>query len=195
MFGVYRRRSDAPTHLMSGGFRQRGAFVPTRQDGLRPAPQPGQIPSRADDGGPSLHDFQPGSLLAPLLAERSLMNDLGTRVAFVITLALASSTTDLGAQQPPPPCHPNPHADVDMRTVRDRDDVRKLPEDLENRLIELAGRPHSQLPTQAYAEAHEPEPPFKPKPSELFQYYLLDTTVFEPNPFTARFTGINDTAM
>src|SRR4029077_11937130 len=66
---------------------------------------------------------------------------------------------------------------------------------LKNRLVELAGRPHSQLPTQAYAEARSTEPPFKPKPSELFQYYLLDTTGFEPNPFTARFAGINDTAM
>jgi hypothetical protein len=51
----------------------------------------------------------------------------------------------------------------------------------------MAGRPHSQLPTQAYAEA--------PNPSQLFQYYLLDTTGFEPNPFTSRIAGVNDTAM
>src|SRR5262249_36459205 len=66
---------------------------------------------------------------------------------------------------------------------------------LKDRLVELAGRPHSQLPTQAYAEAHQSTPPFTPKPSQLFQYYLLDTKDFEPNPFTKRFAGINDTAM
>ena len=59
----------------------------------------------------------------------------------------------------------------------------------------MAGRPHSQLPTQAYAEAHFDKVPFKPKPSQLFQYYLLDTTGFEPNPFTSLISGVNDTAM
>jgi hypothetical protein len=99
------------------------------------------------------------------------------------------------AQQPPPPCHPNRTAERDMETVAERGDIRFLPEPLENRLIQLAGRPHSQLPTQAYAEARQDHPPFAPKPSQLFQYYLLDTTGFEPNPFTAKFPGINDKAM
>ena len=99
------------------------------------------------------------------------------------------------AQQPPAPCHPNPSANLDMATVRTRDDVRNLPGPLQDRLVQLAGRPHSQLPTQAYAEAHFDQPPMKPKPSQLFQYYLLDTSGFEPNPFTALFPGINDTAM
>src|SRR5204863_6125991 len=31
-------------------------------------------------------------------------------------------------------------------------------------------------------------------PSQLFQYYLLDTTGFEPNPFTKQFQGVNDQA-
>ncbi len=35
----------------------------------------------------------------------------------------------------------------------------------------------------------------KPKPSQLFQYYLLDTTGFEANPFTSLIPGVNDTAM
>jgi hypothetical protein len=99
------------------------------------------------------------------------------------------------AQQPPSPCHPNKTAERDMATVAERGDIRSLPDPLEQRLIQLAGRPHSQLPTQAYAEARQDHPPFAPKPSQLFQYYLLDTTGFEPNPFTAKFPGINDTAM
>ena len=88
--------------------------------------------------------------------------------------------------QPPPPCHPNPHAKADGETVEHRGDVRHLPEPLKDRLEVMAERPHSALPTQAYAEAD--------LPSQLFQYYLLDTTGFEPNPFTKRFQGVNDQA-
>jgi hypothetical protein len=99
------------------------------------------------------------------------------------------------AQQPPPPCHPNKFAQKDMSAVATREDIKSLPSPLKNRLVDMAGRPHSQLPTQAYAEAHFDKPPFEPKPSQLFQYYLLDTTGFEPNPFTSAFPGINDTAM
>src|SRR5215510_5344490 len=94
-----------------------------------------------------------------------------------------------------PPCHPNSSANQDMTTVAARGDILHLPDALKNRLVELAGRPHSQLPTQAYAEAHEDNPPFAPKPSQLFQYYLLDTSGFEPNPFTSLIPGVNDTAM
>jgi hypothetical protein len=90
-------------------------------------------------------------------------------------------------QQPPPPCHSNPNASKDREAVLNRGDIRRLPTALQNRLADLASRPHSQLPTQAYAEADQP--------SQLFQYYLLDTTGFEANPFTALFPGINDMAM
>ena len=114
------------------------------------------------------------------------------------SLLLASTTTSslaLGllapvpvqGQQPPPPCHANPHAAADRQSVLNRDDVRHLPEPLVDRLGALAERPHSQLPTQAYAEADEP--------SRLFQYYLLDTSSFEPNPFTSLIQGVNDAAM
>src|SRR5207249_5495630 len=105
---------------------------------------------------------------------------------------LALITAKIGyAKKPSPPTVPlpNPHAKEDMAEVRNRGDIRHLPEPLKDRLVELAGRPHSQLPTQAYAEAHSDKPPFKPKPSELFQYYLLDTNNFEPNPFTKLFAG------
>jgi hypothetical protein len=90
-------------------------------------------------------------------------------------------------EQPPPPCHPNPRAHADIEAVLTRGDVRHLPQPLRVTLATLAGRPHSQLPTQAYAEADQP--------SRLFQYYLLDTTGFEPNVFTALFPGINDNVM
>jgi hypothetical protein len=108
------------------------------------------------------------------------------RVALGLAL-VAPSVGDAAQPQPPAPCHPNPQAAEDQTQVSARGDVRQLPELLRERLAALAGRPHSQLPTQAYAEADQP--------SQLFQYYLLDTTGFEPNPFTHLFPGINDTAM
>src|SRR5260221_7839694 len=116
--------------------------------------------------------------------------------AFAATLGLAIFAPSAGyAGQPPPPCHPNLRANADMAAVKTRGDIVDLPDPLKARLVRLADRPHSQLPTQAYAEAHFDKAPFKPKPSQLFQYYLLDTTAFEPNPFTAIFSGLNDTAM
>src|SRR2546426_809385 len=90
------------------------------------------------------------------------------------------------AEQPPPPCHPNPRAPRDMETVANRDDIRKLPAPLKERIVQLAERPHSVLPLQAFAEADNP--------SQLFQYYLLDTSGFEPNVFTTRIPGVNDAA-
>ena len=88
------------------------------------------------------------------------------------------------AEQPPPPCHPNPNAAADRLTISTRGDVVKLPDPLQDRLVQLADRPHTFLPMQAFAEAD--------KPSQLFQYYLLDTEGFEPNVFTKVFPGIND---
>ena len=101
--------------------------------------------------------------------------------------AFTLNVADAKNPQPPAPCHPNPHIAEDREAVLNRGDVRNLPDPLRNRLAELAARPHSQLPTQAYAEADQP--------SQLFQYYLLDTNNFEPNPFTSTIAGINDTAM
>jgi hypothetical protein len=88
------------------------------------------------------------------------------------------------AEQPPAPCHPNPNAAADRDTVANRGDVANLPQPLKDRLIRLADRPHTYLPLQAFAEAD--------KPSQLFQYYLLDTDGFEPNVFTTIFPGVND---
>jgi hypothetical protein len=68
-----------------------------------------------------------------------------------------------------------------------RGDVRNLPAPLKNRLVSMAGRPHSYVPLTVFSEAEEP--------SSLFQFYLLDTAGFQPNVFTARIPGINDQAM
>src|SRR3989441_7406370 len=114
---------------------------------------------------------------------------------FAALLLACLGPTVAHAEQPPSPCHPNPLANLDMAMVGNRGDIRHLPDPLKDRLVRMAGRPHSQLPTQAYAEAHLDHPPFAPKPSQLFQYYLLDTTGFEPNPFTSQIPGVNDTAM
>jgi len=90
-------------------------------------------------------------------------------------------------QAPTTQCHPNPFAQKDRETVAQRGDIRQLPQPLRDRLATLGERPHSALPTQAYAEADQP--------SQLFQYYLLDTKGFEPNVFTTQFPGVNDAAM
>jgi hypothetical protein len=91
------------------------------------------------------------------------------------------------AEQPPAPCHANPLAAQDEATVASRGDIVSLPLDLKNVLVRIGGRPHTYLPMQVYAEADSP--------SQFFQYYLLDTHGFEPNVFTARIPGVNDTAM
>jgi hypothetical protein len=88
------------------------------------------------------------------------------------------------AEQPPAPCHPNPNAADDRGTVARRGDIANLPKPLKDQLIRLADRPHSILPLQVFAEA-DPS-------SQLFQYYLLDSTGFEPNVLTKIFPGVND---
>ncbi len=68
-----------------------------------------------------------------------------------------------------------------------RGDIKPLPAPLKKRLIRLAKRPHTFLPMTLFSEAAQP--------SLLFQYYLLDTTGFQPNVFTSVVPGINDTAI
>ena len=103
-------------------------------------------------------------------------------VALSVPAVLA--TTGARAEQPPPPCHPNPTADADEAAVRSRGDIAKLPGELQDRLAQLANRPHTYPPLQVFAEADGA--------SQLFQYYLLDTSNFEPNVFTAIIPGVND---
>ena len=111
-----------------------------------------------------------------------------TLTAFLLALfasIIFISTTAL-AEQPPAPCHPNRTAAEDRARVATRGDVKDLPDPLKERLIRLADRPHTFLPVQAFAEAD--------KPSQLVQYYLLDSTGFEPNVFTNLIPGVNDQA-
>jgi hypothetical protein len=88
------------------------------------------------------------------------------------------------ADQPGSPCHSNPNAAADRAAVAARGDVASLPAPLKDRLVQLADRPHTYLPMQTFSEAD--------KPSQLFQYYLLDTSGFQPNVFTTITPGIND---
>src|SRR5205809_128922 len=113
---------------------------------------------------------------------------LSISAGLVAMLCLGPLNPDTGhAEQPPPPCHPNPNEATDVSTVAIRADVASLPMPLKNRLLQLASRPHTYLPQQAFAEATTS--------SLLFQYYLLDTHGFEPNVFTSVIPGVNDTAM
>ena len=106
------------------------------------------------------------------------------RLVWAIAALALGYLPDVYAEQPPPPCHPNPTAAADRMTVATRGDVIGLPDPIKQRLVRLADRPHTYLPLQAFAEADSS--------SRLFQYYLLDTDGFEPNVFTHIFPGIND---
>ena len=68
-----------------------------------------------------------------------------------------------------------------------RGDIRPLPRALKSRLLRIAKRPHTYLPQTLFSEAADQ--------SLLFQYYLLDTTSFQPNVFTSVVPGINETAI
>src|ERR1700746_2911871 len=114
--------------------------------------------------------------------QRQKMN--GARLCAFCSVFALSVPVVLGiggarAEHPPPPCHQNPTADADEAAVRGRGDIVNLPGELKDRLAQLANRPHTYLPLQVFAEAQNPDQ--SPKSSLLFQYYLLDTTGFEPN--------------
>lgn len=115
--------------------------------------------------------------------KRNTIKQLTFSTVFLMVMQFNTSY----AEQPPLPCHPNPKAIEDVERTINRADIKHLPSTLKDALARLASRPHTYLPLQIYAEAD--------KPSQLFQYYLLDTRGFEPNPFTARIPGINDKAM
>ena len=117
------------------------------------------------------------------MIESRLMYSFPLRAALLLPLM---ATTMARAEQPPAPCHPNPDAVADAAAVGARGDIAPLPAPLRDQLVRLAERPHSVLPVQARAEAD--------LASQLFQYYLLDSTGFEPNVFTSRIPGVNDAA-
>jgi len=78
-------------------------------------------------------------------------------------------------------------SNADEQSVLNRGDVKQLPEPLRQRLGLLASRPHTFNPMRAFAEAD--------KPSQLFQYYLLNVGGFQPNVFTTIIPGVNDHAI
>ena len=105
------------------------------------------------------------------------------RVLLALTsLALAALTaTGIGAQAAGPN---GADREPNFHSFRQRNDIKFLPAPLQDRLVELARRPHSYLPITVFSEADEP--------SQLFGYYLLDTTGFPPNVFASIVPGIND---
>ena len=110
------------------------------------------------------------------------------RVLVITSVATAALLFEqANADQPPPPCHPNPNGAADQATLLARADIKPLPAELKSRLAQLADRPHTYLPLQVFAEADSP--------SQFFQYYLLDTRGFERNVFTSIFPGVNDQVM
>jgi hypothetical protein len=112
---------------------------------------------------------------------------LAMRTCLAAALGIGLLVMNTAYAEQAPPCHPNRHAQADKERVHNRGDIRHLPDPLQDVLETVAARPHSVLPVQARAEAD--------KPSQLFQYYLLDSHGFEPNVFTKQFPGINDQAM
>jgi hypothetical protein len=109
---------------------------------------------------------------------------IGFCAVLAVTVPTLLSAATARAEQPPAPCHPNPTADADEAGLRGRGDIVNLPGELKDRLAQLANRPHTYPPLQVFKEADGN--------SQLFQYYLLDTTGFEPNVFTAIIPGVND---
>lgn len=109
--------------------------------------------------------------------------------ALAILVGAGLAWTGLGGSGAAQTSSPNPGADREpaAESVASRGDVKFLPGPLKARLLEIAARPHSYLPITAFSEAADP--------SRLFQYYLLDTTGFQPNVFTSVVPGINDTAI
>jgi hypothetical protein len=102
--------------------------------------------------------------------------------AFVLVVAgSASFAADAFGQ-----CHPVPpvRMQLDLRLTSRRRDIAFLPDALKNRLFEMVARPHTFLPIQVFGEADTP--------SQLFQYYLIDTHGFQPNVFTTPIPGVND---
>jgi len=114
----------------------------------------------------------------------------------LLGLALVLPATALAAQTCPAPtsvpplgsCHPS----ACTPGFCTRGDIAALAsqpatQPLQDRLVTLDCSPHSVTPVQVFAEAD----PVTRK-SQLFMYYLLDNTGFQPSVFTTRIPGIND---
>ena len=113
------------------------------------------------------------SKTTPTTQKRVLLTLAGLTVAALAATGIGAQTATNGADREP-----------NFRAIRKRGDIKFLPAPLQDRLVELARRPHSYLPLTVFSEADTP--------SQLFGYYLLDTTGFQPNVFTSIVPGIND---
>jgi len=102
-------------------------------------------------------------------------------LALVIVAMAALAATGTGAQSSGAN---GADREPNFRSLRGRGDIKFLPTPLQDRLVELAKRPHTYLPLTVFGEADEA--------SQLFGYYLVDTTGFQPNVFTSIVPGIND---
>jgi hypothetical protein len=107
--------------------------------------------------------------------KRRLALAAGAVVTALGTAAATSAVTLAGAASASEPSHCG---------FACRGDLVHLPDPLLDRLIVLHNRPHTFDPMQVFDEA--------PKPSQLVQYYLIDTKHFQPNVFTKTIKGIND---
>lgn len=99
--------------------------------------------------------------------------------ALVALSALATPAIGVAGAKPIGPAH-----EPSFHSLRSRGDIQLLPAPLQDRLLELARRPHSYLPLTVFSEAEQP--------SLLFGYYLVDSTAIPPNVFTSIVPGIND---
>ena len=102
-------------------------------------------------------------------------------------LAGALLTASAGAQNTDLAADPEIANPAEAQAILQRGDIVHLPTPLKDTLARMAGRPSTYDPMRAFAEAD--------KPSQLFQYYLLNTSGFQPNIFTAIVPGINDHAI
>ncbi len=126
--------------------------------------------------------------------KRQVFSNLYATAAMLISLALAPYNQTAWAveqeaedQAETVGEREEPQDKQELREFRNRGDIQPLPRPLQRRLIEIARRPRSFLPFTAFSEADDP--------SQLFQFYLLDTRDFQRNVFTSIVRGLNDTAI
>jgi len=111
-------------------------------------------------------------MCTPFLCKRSVL------AAAILALGASFVTSNAVAA---------PGGNSELARFAKRGDIKPLPRPLKSRLLELAERPHTYTPMTLFSEAEDK--------SLLFQYYLLDTSGFQPNVFTSVVPGINDTAI
>jgi hypothetical protein len=126
-----------------------------------------------------MKEMHPQSILRPRHKPGSSPVQAG--LALLASAGLAALTASAGVP------HPNPNGDEEAQRLLNRQDVVNLPAELKETLARMTRRPHTYAPLRVFAEADEP--------SQLFEYYLLDTKGFERNIFTAAIAGINNHAI